>query len=70
MSVSQPINAVIGDGEGLGTILDDEGRIKMPSAATGTAKPAAPARIPPTRPVAIRTQVILRRLGLKPHLEP
>jgi hypothetical protein len=51
-------------------IVDDEGRIKMPSAATSIAKPLAPARNPPMRPAVVRTQVILRRLGLKPTLQP
>jgi hypothetical protein len=76
VSVTQPINAVIGDGLGLGTIIDDEGRIKMPSLIMGMAKPLAPAQriapapVPPTRHAGFRTQAILRRLGLMRHLQP
>ena len=68
VNLSQPINAVIGDGQGIGLIVDDEGRIKMPSAVTGI-EPALPATKPPMRPTPARTQVILRRLGLKPPPE-
>ena len=76
VSVSQPINAIIGKSRGLGTIIDDEGRIKMPSVITDMTIPLArarrvtPARVPPLRRAAFRAQVILRRLGFKPHLEP
>jgi hypothetical protein len=70
VNLSQPVNAILGDGQGTGLIVDDEGRIKMPSTTTSTARRAKPAPGPPMRPAAVRTQVILRRLGLKPPLDP
>lgn len=68
VNLSQPVNAIIGDGQGTGLIIDDEGRIKMPSTTTST-EPNLPATRPTIRPTPARTQVILRRLGLKPRLE-
>jgi hypothetical protein len=65
VNLSAVSGAIPGDSQGTATIVDDEARIKMPRAAAATAKPAVP-----TRPVAARTQVILRRLGLQPLLQP
>lgn len=65
VNLSLPVNAVIGDGQGTGLIVDDEGRIKMPFTPTTAAKPAAPVKTP-----AIRRPVILRGLGVRPHLQP
>ena len=57
--------AILGDSQATGTIIDDEGRIKMPGTATVAAKPAVP-----IKPVAARTWILLRRLRLQPHLQP
>ena len=64
VNLSAANGAILGDSQGVGTIIDDEGRIKMPGTAV-VAKPAVP-----TRPVAARTRIILRRLGLQPRLQP
>lgn len=54
--------ATLGDSQGVGTIIDDEGRIKMPG--------PAPVRGKPARPTSARTRIILHRLGLWPQLRP
>lgn len=60
VNLSSPVNAVIGDGQGVGTILNDEGRIAMPqqpvrgtSSATTSGPPTryrSKLRIQPTAP--------------------
>ena len=64
VNLSAVNGAVLGDSQAVGTIIDDEGHIKMPGTAIA-AKPTIP-----TRPVAARTRIILRRLGLQPRLQP
>ena len=65
VNLSAADGATLGDSQGIGTIIDDEGRIKMPGTATVTTKPTVR-----TRPAAARTRVILRRLGLQPRPQP
>ena len=50
VNLSAPANAVIGDGQGIGTIINDEGRIKMPSANVNVrSRPSDASGGPPTR---------------------
>ena len=65
VNLSAASGAILGDSQAVGTIIDDEGRIKMPGTATTAPKPTIP-----TRPVAARTRIILHRLGLQPRLQP
>ena len=64
VNLSAVSGATPGDSQGVATIIDDEGRIKMPGAAT-----LAPTPVIPTGPAAARTLVLLRHLGLlsRPH---
>ena len=59
--LSAAAGAILGDSQGVGTIIDDQGHIKMPSTATVAEKwPVA----------AARTGILLHRMGLRRQLEP
>ncbi|MEO8365025.1 MAG: hypothetical protein ABI538_02340 [Pseudoxanthomonas sp.] len=67
VNLSAVSGAILGDGQAVGTIIDDEGHIKMPGSARVAAKPV----VPPPRPATARTLVILRRIGLlRRQLQP
>lgn len=65
VNLSEAINAVIADGQGTGLIIDDEGRIKMPSAPTTTVEPVMQVNAP-----AVHSPPILRGVRVKPYLQP